>query len=168
VAVEQGKRVEVFADETRPLLQGSRLTAWELRRAEIPVTVLIDSAAATLMSRGEIDLCIVGADRIAANGDAANKIGTFSLAIAARHHGIPFYIAAPTSTFDRATPTGDEILIEQRSADEVRCGFGALTAPADVEIYNPAFDVTPASLISAIVSDRGIHRPPYVFTRESE
>jgi methylthioribose-1-phosphate isomerase len=168
VAVEQGKRVHVFADETRPLLQGSRLTAWELRRAEIPVTVLIDSAAATLMSRGEIDLCIVGADRIAANGDAANKIGTFSLAIAAKHHGIPFYIAAPTSTFDRATPTGDGILIEQRSGDEVRCGFGALTAPADVEVYNPAFDVTPASLISAIVSDRGIHRPPYVFTRESE
>jgi methylthioribose-1-phosphate isomerase len=168
VAVEQGKRVHVFADETRPLLQGSRLTAWELRRAEIPVTVLIDSAAATLMGRGEVDLCIVGADRIAANGDVANKIGTFSLAIAAKHHGIPFYIAAPTSTFDRATPNGDEILIEQRSADEVRCGFGALTAPAEVEVYNPAFDVTPASLISAIVSDRGIHRPPYVFTRESE
>jgi methylthioribose-1-phosphate isomerase len=163
VAAEQGKRVEVYADETRPLLQGSRLTAWELKRAGIPVTVLIDSASASLMRDGAIDLCIVGADRIAANGDAANKIGTYPLAISARHHGVPFYVAAPTSTFDPSTKTGAEILIEQRNADEVRCGFGVLTAPADVDVYNPAFDVTPAKLISAIVSDRGVFRIPYSF-----
>jgi methylthioribose-1-phosphate isomerase len=164
VAAEQGKRVEVYADETRPLMQGSRLTAWELNRAGIPVTVLVDSAAATLMRDGEVDLVIVGADRIAANGDAANKIGTYPLAIAARHHGIPFYVAAPTSTFDASMKTGEGILIEQRSPDEVRSGFGSLTAPLDVAIYNPAFDVTPADLITAIVSDRGIHKAPYKFT----
>ena len=163
VAAEQGKRVEVYADETRPLLQGSRLTAWELRRAGIPVTVLTDGAAASLMVRGQVDLCIVGADRIAANGDTANKIGTYGVAIAARHHGIPFYVAAPASTFDPATNSGDAIEIEQRNADEVRCGFGLLTAPPDVDVYNPAFDVTPAALISAIVSDRGVHRPPFAF-----
>jgi methylthioribose-1-phosphate isomerase len=163
VAVEQGKDVEVLADETRPLLQGSRLTAWELTRAGIPVTVLVDGAAASLMRDGEVDLCIVGADRIAANGDAANKIGTYGLALAAKHHGIPFYIAAPSSTFDPATPTGAEILVEQRHADEVRRGFGPMTAPAAAAIHNPAFDVTPAALASAIVSDAGIHRPPYDF-----
>ncbi|HXT17952.1 MAG TPA: S-methyl-5-thioribose-1-phosphate isomerase [Gemmatimonadaceae bacterium] len=163
VAVEQGKHVEVFADETRPLLQGSRLTAWELKRAGIPVTVLVDGAAASLMAEHEVDLCIVGADRIAANGDAANKIGTYGVAIAAKHHGIPFYVAAPTSTFDSETRSGEEILIEQRKPDEVRCGFGSLTAPNDVAIYNPAFDVTPAALITAIVSDRGVHKPPYSF-----
>lgn len=164
VAVEQGKHVEVYADETRPLLQGSRLTAWELSRAGIPVTVLIDSAAASLMKDGEIDLVIVGADRIAANGDTANKIGTYPLAIAARHHGIPFYVAAPASTFDSATKTGENILIEQRSGDEVRNSFGAMTAPPEASIYNPAFDVTPAELITAIISDRGVHKPPYQFT----
>lgn len=163
VASGQGKRIEVYADETRPLLQGSRLTAWELDRAGIPVTVLVDGAAASLMRDGEIDLCIVGADRIAVNGDAANKIGTYQLAIAAKHHGIPFYVAAPASTFDPTTRTGDEILIEQRDANEVRCGFGKATAPDGVSIYNPAFDVTPASLISAIVSDRGVHEPPFHF-----
>jgi methylthioribose-1-phosphate isomerase len=163
VAVEQGKRVQVFADETRPLLQGSRLTAWELGRAGIPTTVLVDGAAASLMQRGDVDLCIVGADRIARNGDAANKIGTYALAIAAKHHGIPFCIAAPASTFDPAIATGEQILIEQRNGDEVRCGFGLLTAPADVSIYNPAFDVTPGSLITAIISDLGVHRPPYAF-----
>ena len=163
VAAEQGKSIEVYADETRPLLQGSRLTAWELQRAGIPVTVLVDGAAASLMKDGEIDLVIVGADRIAANGDVANKIGTYPLAIAARHHDVPFYVAAPASTFDAATKTGDDILIEQRNADEVRCGFGALTAPPDVGVYNPAFDVTDASLITAIVSDRGVHRPPFAF-----
>ncbi len=115
------------------------------------------------MRRGEIDLCIVGADRIAANGDVANKIGTYALAVAARHHGVPFYVAAPSSTFDPATPTGADIVIEQRAPDEVRRGFGALTAPADVPVYNPAFDVTPAGLITAIVSDRGVHRPPFDF-----
>ncbi len=119
VAVESGKRVEVYADETRPLLQGSRLTAWELQRAGIPVTVLVDGAAASLLRDGDVDLCIVGADRIATNGDVANKVGTYPLAIAACRHSVPFYVAAPTSTFDPATPRGDEILIEQRSADEV-------------------------------------------------
>jgi methylthioribose-1-phosphate isomerase len=163
VAVEQGKHVEVYADETRPLLQGSRLTAWELKRAGIPVTVLIDSAAASLMRDGEIDLCIVGADRIARNGDVANKIGTYSVAIAAKHHRIPFYVAAPTSTFDSQTSAGAEILIEQRSPDEIRHSFGARIAPANVNIYNPAFDVTPAELISAIVSDQCVHCPPYAF-----
>jgi methylthioribose-1-phosphate isomerase len=164
VAAEQGKRVEVYSDETRPLLQGSRLTAWELTRAGIPVTVLIDSAAASLMRDGEIDLVIVGADRIAANGDTANKIGTYPLAIAAKHHGIPFYVAAPASTFDPATKTGEGILIEQRHADEVCATFGARTAPEGASVYNPAFDVTPARLITAIISDRGIHQPPYHFT----
>ncbi|MGE5099586.1 MAG: S-methyl-5-thioribose-1-phosphate isomerase, partial [Deltaproteobacteria bacterium] len=164
VAVEQGKRVEVFVDETRPLLQGSRLTAWELTRAGIPVSVLVDSAAATLMRSARIDLCIVGADRIATNGDVANKIGTYGVAIAARHHRIPFYVAAPASTFDPSTASGDDIVIEQRSPDEVRCGFGVPTAPADVDVFNPAFDVTPASLITAIVSDRAVHRPPFDFS----
>jgi methylthioribose-1-phosphate isomerase len=166
VAVERGKRVEVFADETRPLLQGSRLTAWELHRAGIPVTVLADGAAAALMREREIDLCIVGADRIAANGDVANKIGTYGLAIAARHHGIPFYVAAPASTFDPRTRIGSDIQIEQRDADEVRCGFGTLTAPPDVGVYNPAFDFTPAGLITAIVSDLGVHLPPFAFAAE--
>jgi methylthioribose-1-phosphate isomerase len=163
VAAECGKHPHVYAGETRPLLQGSRLTAWELRRGGIDVTVLVDGAAASLMRDREIDLCIVGADRIAANGDVANKIGTYPLAIAAAHHGIPFYVAAPTTTFDPATRTGAEILIEQRGAGEVREGFGRVTAPADAEIYNPAFDVTPASLITAIVSDRDVHRAPYNF-----
>lgn len=163
VAAEKGRRVHVFADETRPLLQGSRLTAWELERSGIPATVLVDGAAASLMAQGEVDLCIVGADRIAVNGDVANKIGTYHLAIAAKHHGIPFYVAAPASTFDPETLNGTKILIEQRSADEVRSSTGMLTAPAGVAVYNPAFDVTPASLITAIVSDRGVHRPPYHF-----
>ena len=170
VAVESGKHVEVYADETRPLLQGSRLTAWELQRAGIRVTVLADGAAASLLRDGDVDLCIVGADRIAANGDVANKVGTYPLAIAACRHSVPFYVAAPTSTFDPATARGDDILIEQRSPDELRrvLGGGAQTAPANVPVYNPAFDVTPAELISAIVSDRGVHRPPYDFSeRES-
>ena len=163
LAALEGRRVEVFAGETRPLLQGSRLTAWELSRAGIPVTVLADDAAAALMRSGAIDLCIVGADRIAANGDVANKIGTYALAIAARYHGLPFYVAAPTSTFDPATPSGDAIVVEERAADEIRCGFGRSTAPPDARIRNPAFDVTPAALVTAIVSDRGVHRPPYAF-----
>jgi methylthioribose-1-phosphate isomerase len=163
VAAERGKRPAVFADETRPLLQGSRLTAWELTEAGIPVTVLADGAAAALMSTSKIDLVIVGADRITANGDAANKIGTYGLAIAARHHGVPFYVAAPWTTFDLRAANGGGIPIEQRGADEVRRGFGTLTAPADVAVFNPAFDVTPAALITAIISDRGVHRPPYAF-----
>jgi methylthioribose-1-phosphate isomerase len=162
-AKAQGKRLEVYADETRPLLQGSRLTAWELERAGIPVTVLVDGAAAALMRSGRVDMCIVGADRIAVNGDVANKIGTYSLAVAAYYHGIPFYVAAPWSTFDPSTPSGGRIPIEERSPDEVRRGFGTQTAPDEVRIFNPAFDVTPAELITAIVSDRGVHRPPYDF-----
>ena len=163
VATEQGKRVSVYADETRPLLQGSRLTAWELDRAQIPVTVLVDGAAAALMRAGRIDACFVGADRIATNGDVANKVGTYGLAIIARRHNVPFYVVAPSSTFDPETCRGEDIVIEERTGDEVRRGFGAATAPDDVEVFNPAFDVTPAELITAIVSDRGIHRPPYAF-----
>ncbi len=163
LAAERGDRVRVFVDETRPLLQGSRLTAWELQRAGIDVVLITDGAAASVMRRGEVDLCIVGADRIAANGDVANKIGTYALALAARHHAIPFYVAAPTSTFDPSTPTGDAIVIEQRDPDEVRRGFGMVTAPPAIPVYNPAFDVTPADLITAIVSDQGVHRPPFDF-----
>jgi methylthioribose-1-phosphate isomerase len=159
----EGRRVEVVAGETRPLLQGSRLTAWELSRAGIPVTVVADAAAASLMQAGAIDLCIVGADRIAANGDVANKIGTYALAIAARYHGLPFYVAAPSSTFDPATPSGEQIVVEERAPDEIRCGFGRPTAPDEARIRNPAFDVTPAALVTAIISDRGVHRAPYDF-----
>ena len=165
VAVERGGSVSVFADETRPLLQGSRLTAWELSRAGIPVTVLTDGMAASLMQQGSIDLCIVGADRIAANGDFANKIGTYALAIVARHHGVPFYVAAPTSTIDPAVPNGKAIVIEQRNADEVRRSFGRLVAPEDAAVYNPAFDVTPGELVTAFVTDRGVVRAPYDFSR---
>jgi methylthioribose-1-phosphate isomerase len=164
VAAERGQRVEVFVDESRPLLQGSRLTAWELQRAGIPVTVITDGMAASLMREQSIDLCIVGADRIAANGDVANKIGTYSLAIAARYHDVPFVVAAPTSTLDPATATGREIVIEQRAGEEVTRWGAKQTAPNGVCVYNPAFDVTPADLVSAIVTDRGVCRPPYRFT----
>ena len=164
VAAEQGKRVSVYADETRPLLQGSRLTAWELARAGIPATVIVDSAAASLMRSAAVDLCIVGADRIAANGDVANKVGSYALAVAARHHGIPFYVAAPTTTFDPDTPTGADIVVEQRAAGEVASHFDDSNGAALVSVHNPAFDITPAHLITAIVSDRGIHEPPYDFS----
>ena len=160
VAVEQGKRIAVYADETRPLLQGSRLTVWELARAGIPATVVVDSAAASLMRAGEIDLCIVGADRIAANGDVANKVGSYSLAVAAHHHGIPFYVAAPVTTFDPATASGADIVVEQRSPTEIAPAFDDSTL---ISVHNPAFDITPAELITAIVSDRGVHEPPYDF-----
>ena len=163
MAAEAGRHIEVYADETRPLLQGSRLTAWELARAGIPVTVLADNMAASLMRAGGVDLCIVGADRIAANGDVANKIGTYAVALAAKAHGIPVYVAAPASTFDAATPSGDAIEIEQRASHEVTRGFGKTTAPEGVRVYNPAFDVTPAALVTAIISDRGVHYPPYDF-----
>jgi len=163
LAVNAGRTVEVYVDETRPLLQGSRLTAWELGEAGIAVTVLADNMSASLMRAGCIDLCIVGADRIAANGDVANKIGTYALAVLARHHDIPMYVAAPTSTFDPRTRTGSEIVIEQREGAEVTHGFGRRTAPASARIYNPAFDITPADLVTAIVSDRGLHRAPYQF-----
>jgi methylthioribose-1-phosphate isomerase len=163
LAAAAGRRVEVYVDETRPLLQGSRLTSWELTRAGIPVTVIADNMAASLMRAGRIDLCIVGADRIARNGDVANKVGTYGVAVAAHHHGVPMYVAAPWSTFDPATPNGDGIEIEQRQADEVRRGFGVLTAAPDAAVHNPAFDVTPARLITAIVNDRGVYRQPYDF-----
>ena len=156
-----GRHVAVFAPETRPLLQGSRITAWELARAGIDVTVLPDSAAALLMRDGRVDLVMVGADRIAANGDVANKVGTYALAVLAAHHGVPFYVAAPASTLDAGSPTGAEIPIEQRDPDEIRNGFGRLTAPARVPVFAPAFDVTPHSLIGAIVTDRGVLRPPF-------
>lgn len=162
-AVERGKHVEVYADETRPLLQGSRLTAWELQRAGIPVTVIADSMAASLLRAGRIDLCIVGADRVAANGDVANKIGTYGLAVLCHHHAVPFYVAAPESTLDAGTPTGNGVPIEERAPDEVVNGFGRPTAPTGVAVWNPAFDITPASLITGIVTDRGVHRPPYAF-----
>jgi methylthioribose-1-phosphate isomerase len=165
VALERGLEVEVFVDESRPLLQGSRLTAWELQRAGVRVTVLTDGMAASLMREHGVDLCIVGADRIAANGDVANKIGTYGLAITAKHHGVPFVVAAPTSTLDPETATGDEIVIEQRSPEEVVQLAGAATAPSGVCVYNPAFDVTPAALVSAIVTDQGVFRPPYRLNR---
>jgi methylthioribose-1-phosphate isomerase len=160
----RGADIRVFANETRPLLQGARLTAWELDRAGIPVTLLTDNMAASLMRAGEIDAVLVGADRIAANGDVANKIGTYGVAVLARHHGIPFYVLAPSSTIDSASGTGDAIPIEMRAPDEVRAFGGAATAPAGVSVYNPAFDVTPAALVAAIVTDRGVWYPPYHFT----
>ena len=161
----QGRPVAVWADETRPLFQGSRLTAWELSEAGIPVTVLADGMAAPLLRTGQVDAVLVGADRIAANGDTANKIGTYGLALAARAHGVPFYVLAPSSTVDPDTPDGDAIPIEERDGDEVRAPFGRPTAPAGVAVWNPAFDVTPAALIAAIVTEHGVHRPPYDFRR---
>lgn len=158
-AHEGGRTFEVFADETRPLLQGARLTAWELQQRGIPVTLICDNMAAQVMKEGRIQRVIVGADRIAANGDAANKIGTYGLALLARAHGIPFYVAAPSSTFDLSLPTGDRIPIEQRDAAEVTHGFGRQTAPEGVRVYNPAFDVTPHSLITALVTEKGLVQP---------
>lgn len=164
-AAAEGGVARVYACETRPLLQGSRLTAWELGRAGVPVTIIADSMAASLMHRGDVDCCIVGADRIAVNGDVANKIGTYALAVAAHHHDIPFYVAAPASTFDAACPSGDAIRIEQRAAAEITGAAGG--SIAGVDVWNPAFDITPASLVTAIVSDVGIHRPPYCFSAMS-
>jgi methylthioribose-1-phosphate isomerase len=159
-AKKQGKRFKVYADESRPLLQGSRLTAWELKQAGIDVTVICDDMAGALMAQGKIDMVIVGADRIAANGDAANKIGTYSLSVLAKAHGIPFYIAAPSSTFDLKTKTGKDIPIEERSADEIRFYNDKQIAPDGVKIYNPAFDVTPAKNITAIITERGVIEKP--------
>ena len=160
-AVEQGKQIHVYADETRPFLQGARLTAWELMADGIPTTVICDNMAASLMRRGRIQAVVVGADRIAANGDTANKIGTYNVAILAREHGIPFYVAAPRSTVDLATPTGDAIPIEERPAVEVTHHGGKQLTPNGVGICNPAFDVTPARLVTAIITERGVVRPPY-------
>jgi len=156
VAKEKGINVTVYSDETRPLLQGSRLTAWELARAGVRVVTICDNMAAQVMREGKIDIVIVGADRVAANGDAANKIGTYGVAILAKHHGIPFYVAIPHSTIDHSLPDGSGIPIEQRGPDEIRKGFGKLTAPVDVEIYNPAFDVTPNDLITGFITENGI------------
>src|SRR5436309_8087634 len=161
-AVEAGKRVTVFADETRPFLQGARLTAWELVRDGIPTTVITDNMAGALMHQDRIDLVVVGADRIAANGDTANKIGTYSVAILAREHRIPFYVAAPLSTIDLRTPDGSHIPIEERDAREVTHMGGARLAPEGARVWNPAFDVTPAHLIAGIITERGIFRPPYL------
>lgn len=158
-AQEQGKRVRVFADETRPLLQGARLTAWELQRRGVPVTLICDSMAAQVMKEGKVQKVVVGADRIAANGDTANKIGTYGVALLARAHGIPFYVAAPSSTFDLTIADGSAIPIEQREAHEVTHGFGRQTAPTGVDVYNPAFDVTPAELIAGIITEKGVIRP---------
>ncbi|HET7550387.1 MAG TPA: S-methyl-5-thioribose-1-phosphate isomerase [Gemmatimonadaceae bacterium] len=164
LAAERGREVRVYADETRPLLQGSRLTAWELERAGIPVKVIVDSAAGSMMAAGKVDLVIVGADRIAANGDAANKIGSYALAVLAARHGIPFYVAAPASTLDPSLENGSEIVIEQRPRREIAAGFGCTTMPEGVEVENPAFDVIPAELITAIVTDGGVHRAPFDFS----
>ena len=166
-AVERGKQVHVYADETRPFLQGARLTAWELMADGIPTTVICDNMAASLMKQGRIQAVVVGADRIAANGDAANKIGTYSVAILAKEHGIPFYVAAPWSTIDRATPTGDQIPIEERSSVEVTHHGGKQLTPHGVGICNPAFDVTPARYITGIITERGVLRAPYVETLQA-
>jgi len=160
-AVEQGKRIAVVADETRPFLQGARLTAWELVRDGIDTTVITDNMSASMMRQGLVDLVVVGADRIAANGDVANKIGTYGVAVLAREHGIPFYVAAPISTVDLGTPDGSRIPIEERNAREVTHVGSAQLAPEGARVRNPAFDVTPAKYITAIVTERGVARPPY-------
>src|SRR5437660_5458559 len=160
-AVEQGKHIHVYADETRPFLQGSRLTAWELMKAGIPTTVISDNMAGAMMQQGKIGAIVVGADRIAANGDVVNKIGTYTLAVLAKEHGIPFYVAAPISTVDLATPDGSKIPIEQRSTREVTHIAGKQMVPDGVDVENPAFDVTPAKYVAAIITERGIARAPY-------
>ncbi|MBX7166089.1 MAG: S-methyl-5-thioribose-1-phosphate isomerase [Pirellulales bacterium] len=163
-AHEQGKTLHVFVDETRPLLQGARLTAWELQQRGIDATLICDNMAAQVMREGRVQAVVTGADRIAANGDSANKIGTYGVAVLAAAHNIPFYIAAPSSTFDLSIATGDEIPIEQRDHREITHGFGRQTAPEGIQVYNPAFDVTPARLIAAIICERGVIRP---VTREA-
>jgi len=160
-AVESGKKIHVFADETRPFLQGSRLTAWELNKDRIPTTVISDNMAGAMMSQGKIDAVIVGADRIAANGDVANKIGTYTVAVLAKEHSIPFYVAAPWSTVDLATPDGKGIPIEQRSPAEVTHFAGKRVAPEGIRVENPAFDVTPNRYVAAIITERGLARAPY-------
>ncbi len=158
-AAASGKKLSVYADETRPLLQGARLTAWELMQRGVDVTLICDNMAGWVMKEGRIQAVVVGADRIAANGDAANKIGTYSVAQLAKTHGIPFYVAAPSSTFDLTLETGAGIPIEERKSDEITHGFGRQTAPAGVHVYNPAFDVTPADLIAGIITERGVIAP---------
>ncbi|HCS54698.1 S-methyl-5-thioribose-1-phosphate isomerase [Rubinisphaera sp.] len=158
-AHKQGKNIHVYADETRPLLQGARLTAWELLQHGIPGTLICDSMAAWVMKEGKIQAVVTGADRIAANGDSANKIGTYSVAVLAKAHNIPFYIAAPSSTFDLSLATGEEIPIEQRDSAEITHGYGKQTAPLEIETYNPAFDVTPAKYIAGLITERGVIQP---------
>lgn len=159
-AIAAGKKVSVFANETRPFLQGARLTAWELAQDHIPVTLIADNAAGFLMSRGEIDVVVVGADRVAANGDVANKIGTYSVAVLARWHRIPFYVAAPLSTIDPGIASGSDIPIEERDADEIR-GYGGLRwAPQDIAVRNPVFDVTPAELVTGLITEKGVVAAP--------
>ena len=160
LAAREGKSLTVFADETRPLLQGARLTAWELQRAGTEVRLICDSAAATFLTRGPVEAVFVGADRVAGNGDAANKLGTLPTALAARHAGVPFYVVAPSSTFDLSLATGADIPIEERSAKEVTEGFGPRTAPPGIKALNPAFDVTPADLITALITERGVIETP--------
>jgi len=160
-AAESGKRIDVFADETRPFLQGSRLTAWELQQDGIPTTIITDNMAGHFLHSGRIGCVVVGADRIAANGDVANKIGTYSVAVLAKENGVPFYVAAPVSTFDLTIPSGDAIPIEQRPAAEVTHVFGVPIAPESIAVANPAFDVTPARYVTAIVCERGVARAPY-------
>ena len=165
-AWEQGKKIHVIADETRPVLQGARLTAWELKQDNIPVTLITDNMAGSIMRQGKIDLCVVGADRIAANGDVANKIGTYSVAVLARAHDIPFYVAAPYSTIDINTASGDDIPIEQRSSAEVTSIHGSHpVAPEGVEVFNPAFDITPAHLITGIITEQGVFKPDEIASR---
>ena len=160
-AHEQGKVEMVYADETRPLLQGARLTAYELVTDHIPATLIADNMAASLMAKGKIDMVVVGCDRMAANGDFANKIGTYSVAVNAHHHGVPFYVALPCSTIDLTIPNGSGIPIEERDKNEVRTLYGVQTAPAKVEVYNPAFDVTPHSLVTGIITEKGVIYPPF-------
>lgn len=159
-AHEAGRQFRVFADETRPLLQGARLTTWELLQAGIDTTLICDDMAGWVMKQGKVQKIVVGADRIAANGDTANKIGTYALAVMAKHHGIPFYIAAPSSTFDLSIPDGASIPIEERAESEVTEPYGCRTAPEGVRVYNPAFDVTPAELITGIITEKGVIQPP--------
>jgi methylthioribose-1-phosphate isomerase len=161
-AYKKGKIDAVYADETRPVLQGARLTAWELQKDGIPVTVITDNMAGNLMKSGNVDIVIVGADRITLNGDFANKIGTYSLAVLAKHHGIPFYVAAPQSTFDLNLKSGDDIIIEMRDKSEVLNFRGKMVAPAGVDAFNPAFDVTPHELVTAFITNRGIIKPPFI------
>jgi methylthioribose-1-phosphate isomerase len=163
-AYEQGKQVHVFVDETRPRLQGARLTAWELQQMGIPFTVVTDGASGHMMRTRKVDLCMVGCDRVAANGDVANKIGTFNLALAAHAHGVPFYSAGPSSTVDLATPTGDDIPIEERPAEEVSHIGNFLLTPVGAAVANPAFDVTPSAYLTAIITEKGIAYPPYIQT----
>jgi methylthioribose-1-phosphate isomerase len=162
-AWDEGRLASVWADETRPVLQGARLTAWELQQLGIPVTVIADGMAASLLRGGEVDCVIVGADRIARNGDVANKVGTYGLAVVAAHHGVPFYVAAPRSTIDVDCPSGDRIPVERRPADEVAVVGGRRMVPEGVAVDNRAFDITPSELVTAVITEDGIFRPPYDF-----